>query len=465
MLSYKVLFGLGLLCAPALAQQVPNATRLDHVQTGVVSSNDGSFNYQGYLEVDGQPANGMYSFRFEAFNNPTGPDIASELSFVSPTIPVVDGLFMVNVQMGGTPADAREFWRTIGDQEMYFEIGVSEIEGGPYTTLGTRSPLGWSARAQYAGISESLRFPYSETYTNEFGDPATMLSLTSEFGGVVAEFSSLEVRDEPIVHIHGKNVFNSSFGFQSGALLVDSRDDEVGIRAEGSRYSVVGFFSEPSTLPGVSAAVLGSVSAFSSPDVIAVWAINSASGTSASLGTENYAGEFSGDVLVNGDIRVERRPERDFGVNQFAPIGPVAYGSISSSGTVTSGTANLTASWDLPNQRYVISVMNELFDFATTSVHVTVVDAAEPRVATFNTIGTNIIVKIWDINSGNIAVQDNFSIVIYKPNPTSFVQRGAPPGVDADKYYEQTGTSPVIASPPRAEPALQPQPNPIGSSN
>ncbi|HCT44303.1 MAG TPA: hypothetical protein DF699_03750, partial [Phycisphaerales bacterium] len=51
----------------ALAQHSPDATRAYQVQSGLMTENSGSFNYQGRLEVDGQPANGMYSFRFEAF--------------------------------------------------------------------------------------------------------------------------------------------------------------------------------------------------------------------------------------------------------------------------------------------------------------------------------------------------------------------------------------------------------------
>ena len=462
MFKSTVLFGLGvslgLFSTPASGQQGLDAIRLQHVQTGIVSSNDGSFNYQGYLEVDGQPANGMYSFRFEAFEDPTGPDIVSELFFFSPTIPVVDGLFMVNVQMGGTPSEARRYWRELGDREMYFEIGVGEVEGGPYTTLGTRAPLGWSARAQYSGISESLRFPYSDSYINEFGDPTTMLSLTNEFGGSVAHLRSNGVSDEPIVYIRGERVFSTAFSFQSGALLVDSRDDEVGIRGEGARYSVVGFFSDPPTLPGISAALLGNVGFGSTADVVAVWALNTPAGTSARLGTADYAGEFTGDVVISGNMRVEGEPVRDFGSNDLSPIGPLAYGFVTSSGGLSGATGNLSASWDAANSWYTISIDGESIVLGPYTAIVTVVDSTEPRLATTNTSGGNLVVKIWDLNSGNIAVQDNFQIVIYEADPNAFLLRGAPNGVDADKYYEQTGTAPIIGTTTQTKPVTTPEP-------
>ncbi len=450
----------GALCltlgSAAYAQQHTDIVPTYEVARGIATLNDGSFNYQGYLEVDGEPANGMYAFKFEAFNAPTGHDIASDLFFESSPVPVVNGLFVVDVVMGGTPGAALEFWRSVGNQDMYLEISVGQFEGGPYTTLGTRSKMGWSARAQYAGISEALRFPYTENYINIDGDPATMLSLTNEFGGSVAQLRSNGISDDPIVYIRGERVFNSSFNFQSGALLVDSRDDEVGIRGEGARFSVVGLFSDPPTLPGVSAAVLGNVGFSSSPDVVAVWANNSPAGTSARLGTADYAGDFSGAVVIDGNLRVEGEPVRDYGINELSPIGPIAYGFVNSSGNVSGATANLSSTWDATSSQYRLTVDGEAITLGPYTAVITVVDSNEPRLATTNTFAGQLIVKIWDLNSGNIAIQDNFQVVIYKPDPNAFVARGAPDGVDPDKYYEQTGTSPIIGTTTRPEPAPRP---------
>ncbi len=420
-------------------------------RAGVVVFNDGSFSYQGYMEEDGSPANGMYSFRFEAFNHPTGNDIASEMFFMSVPVPVVDGLFVVNVQMGGSLANAQQFWRTVGNQDMYLEIGVGEFEGGPYETLGTRVPMGWGARAQYSGFSEALIFPYVDSCSDPFGDPSTMISLTSEFGGTVAELRANGVSDEPTVHIRGENVYNSSFGFQSGALLVDSMEDEVAIRGEGSRFSIVGFFSDPPTLPGLSAAIVGSVGFSSSPDVIAVWGTNGPAGTSARLGTADYAGDFDGDVLARDDLRVQGEPTRDYASNSPSPIGPLAYGFVSNAGDVSSATANLSASWDAANLQYIIEVDGEAIAFNTHAVSIAVVDSFFPRVATYNASVDGLTVKIWDIAGGNVAIQDNFSIVIYDANPVVLNRIAVPDGVDPDKYAEQTGAR-LIQTRPRHEP-------------
>ncbi|MFG0246913.1 MAG: hypothetical protein ACF8MF_12770 [Phycisphaerales bacterium JB052] len=445
----------------AYAQHSPDASRVYEVQSGVITENSGSFNYQGRLEVDGQPANGMYSFRFDAYEEAVGPSIAHELYFESIPVAVVDGLFQVDVQMGGTASEARRFWREVGDQELYFEIGVGAFEGGPYTTLGSRTKLSWSARAQFAGIAESLRFPYSETYVNEQGDPATMLSLNSAFGGTVAEFSANAVTDEPTVYIHGERVFGSSFGFQSGALLVDSRDDEVAIRGEGSRFSVVGFFGDESTLTGVSAAVLGNVGFFSSPDVVAVWAVNSPAGTSARLGTENYAGDFTGDVIVNGNLRVEGEPVRDFGGNELSPIGPIAYASISTSGSVYSGTSNIASVVWNPTGWYEIEITGESVSFQTHIVSVNVIDSFQPRMTTTNFTGSGkLLVYIWDLDG--FAIQDNFHVVVYKADPNAFLRNPPPPGVDPELYYNQTGIRPVVGTTSTPAPAPTQNQHPVG---
>ncbi len=441
------------LSAPAVAQHAQDAERVFEVQSGLVTVNDGTFNYQGFLEVDGQAANGMYSFRFEAFDDPNGFDIAHELYFTSELVQVVDGLFDLDVQMGGTPSEARRFWREIGNQEMYFEIGVSEVEGGPYTTLGTLSKLGWSARAQYAGIAESLRFPYIETYTNPDGTPITMISLTSFFGGTVLEMNAVRDTEEPNLVLHGPSTYGIDFGTDNGAMRVDT-DEPVGITSFARDFAIAGFLFDETTSNG--AAVIAQVRSPAGPGNSALYAYNWHNNNDVFLATDDHAAVFGGDVFAEGNLRVSGEPVRDFAADAPSPIGPIAYGFVSSNGATSGATANMSSVWDAPNERYVISVDNENITLGPYTSVVTVVDSFEPRVATTNTVLGNLIVRIWDLNSGNIAVQDNFQVVIYKANPNAFLRSGAPGGVDADKYYEQTGSSPVLGG-VTTEPEPSPQ--------
>jgi len=439
-LTLIVVFAFGMIQGGALA--------------GPVVGNDGSFGYQGYLEFEGAPANGDFYFRFSMFDSAVGGSEVSPLYGLVGPVTATDGLFVCNIQLGGSQEDALGFWREFGDAVKYLNIEVGQIEG-LYTTLSNRVFIGSTPQALHSQFARALTFPYVDSYSEPFGDLSTMVSLTSEFGGTVAELRANGVSDEPTVYIRGERVFGSSFAFQSGALLVDSREDEVAIRGEGSRFSIVGFFSDPPTLSGVSAAVVGSVGFGSSADVVAVWGTNGPAGTSARLGTADYAGDFDGDVLVRDDMRVQGEATRDYANNSPSPIGPLAYGFVSTTGVVGSATANLSASWDAANSRYLIEVDGELLGFNSHVVSVTVVDSFEPRLATFDGSGSGMLsVKIWDINSGNVPVQDNFSIVIYDANPVVVNRIAAPDGVDPDKYTEATGAV-LVETRSRVEPVKE----------
>lgn len=442
------------LCATltpvAIAQtHAPERTSTLEITAGVLSQNDGTFNYQGVLTDNGEPANGMYAFFIEPYSAPDGFDIAHELLFFSDPVPVVDGLFSLDIQMGGTPSEARRFWREIGDEPIYLEIGVGLIKGGPYTTLGTRAKVGWGARAQYAGIAESLRFPYDDVYTNVDGDPVTMISLTNVFGGSIIRLTDGENTDAPILDIRGETRFGLEFGNQNGAIRIDAMSEQIGLVSAASQYSIVGV--KLNGAPAGGAGVLGQIN----PGVTgarAVMALNNTGGTFAYLATDDYAGDFSGDVRVDGQIT------RGFGSSTQSPAGPIAYASISSSGTVYSGTSNLSVVWNAASQWYEITVSGENITFPTHVASVSVIDAAEPRIATVNATGGDLIVKIWDLNSGNIAVQDNFHVVIHNPDPGAALLNAPPLGSD-EGSFERAGREPVVR---RSVPVERARPRGIG---
>lgn len=168
-------------------------------------------------------------------------------------------------------------------------------------------------------------------------------------------------------------------------------------------------------------------------------------------------------MIVRDQLWVRGVAECDFAINSPGPIGPLAYASVNAAGTVTSGTANISAIWNASSTRYDVTVADETINFATHSVTVTVVDLAEPRLATFNTLGGDVAVKIWDLNSGNVAVQDNFSIVIYDVNPVVLNRFSMPESVDEDKYVERAGES-IIQTMPRYTPVEERVVVPVGGA-
>ena len=423
-----------------------DATRDYEIRSGIVTTdNDGTFNYQGYLELDGAPANGTFFFRFEAFEDPTGPDILSELYFESLGVAVVDGLFDLDVQMGGTPVDARRFWREVGNKEMYLEIGVSAFNNGNYTTLGTRSKVGWSARAQYAGIAEGLTFPYTDIHVSFNGDPETMISLTNMFGGTILELIEGDNTNDPILDIKGETSFNLNFGTQNGALRVDAVSELIGILSFSNQYPIAGILASGVSSPG--AGILGQVNS-SVNGAAGVQALNNNGSTRADLATDLYAGDFSGDVLVDGDIK------RQYGGGP-ASATPIAYGYVTAFGSILSGSGNFSVTWDSINSRYLVDIDNENY-FVSDYTTIITPASSSPRLATTSSISGDLIVRIFDpLNSYNL-VQTNFQFVTYKDDPNITVINRNNTTMDDPEFYELHGLTPEYiriedAAPPKRE--------------
>lgn len=89
-----------------------------------------AWSYQGYLQDNSDPANGLFDFEFRLFDAPAG---GSQLgaTVALDDIAVIDGLFTVTLDFG-----------VIVDGTRYLEIGVRYgADSGPYTLLDPRQPL------------------------------------------------------------------------------------------------------------------------------------------------------------------------------------------------------------------------------------------------------------------------------------------------------------------------------------
>jgi hypothetical protein len=112
------------LCLTTLAHAAPVGTQ---------------FTYQGKLEDNGVPANGLYDFEFRLFDalvngNPVGP------VFVSNDIPVENGVFSVELNFGAFGSEAR--WLAIAVRP-----GASV---GAYESLSPRQAITAAPVAQFA---------------------------------------------------------------------------------------------------------------------------------------------------------------------------------------------------------------------------------------------------------------------------------------------------------------------------
>ena len=247
----------------------------------------------------------------------------------------------------------------------------------------------------------------------------------------------------PALLVEGDNPY--AHGFFDHTSLFNDADTHLGIVSLASGHSLAGVIKSPTGL----SAVLGEVNLPSTSSTSAVRAIGLS--TNAYLARGNHAGLFSGDLHVNNG-----QVTKDY--NSFpSPMAPAAYGFVNSNGTIGSGTANMSVVWNGALSQYEVSINDQILNFNTHTTIVTVVDSAEPHVATTNTSGGNILVKIWDINSGNVAIQDNFQIVVFNANPNAALRISpVPAGMDPEQYYQQTGTTaPQV---PYAAPVEMPEP-------
>jgi len=301
------------LAQPILASDEP-PTR------GVSQLNDGSFNYQGYLEEGGASANGVYFFEVHLLDS-NGDEIDARFDQPGP-ITVTDGLFDMDIQMGGTPADAEFFWRNFGHLAKKLQIMVVAVEGGPYTPLSPDVDLGSSPHALWSRYACALQFPYTETYGNNFGDPHTMLSLTHQFGGAVLEVVAGQSQNDAIISVQSSTPSGQLFANQTGGIHIDAEGRRIGLLSISDEFAVAGLLVSDTGIQN--SAIIGQVS-FGVPNANAVFAFNGDAGTSAMLGTPDYAGDFSGDVLARDNLRVQGEPTRDYASNSPSPIGPLAY--------------------------------------------------------------------------------------------------------------------------------------------
>jgi hypothetical protein len=93
------------------------------------------FTYQGSLSDGGAPANGIFDFQFKLFDTATvgaGTQLGAQLAL--PSVPVVTGIFTVQLDFGVCPA-------CFNGADRFLEISVRPQGGSTFTTLDPRQPI------------------------------------------------------------------------------------------------------------------------------------------------------------------------------------------------------------------------------------------------------------------------------------------------------------------------------------
>ncbi len=191
-----------------------------------------SFTYQGTLNDNGAPANGLYDITFITYDSPVGAGAILGGATTITNVEVVDGLFSVEIDFGvsGDVFDS--------NQARYLELRVSEA-GQPGTTiLEPRIKLTPATLANYAlrsGFAESSATTLNDAYRNDntilFQDTFGPLNLIA----TPAESPVINMRTnlgQDRLSLGFRDFSGESFlflyGYQDSRIFTAERDVSVG---------------------------------------------------------------------------------------------------------------------------------------------------------------------------------------------------------------------------------------------
>jgi hypothetical protein len=152
--------------------------QLAHFQCSTAQAQGTTFTYQGRLNANGAPANGVYDFSFGLFSTSSGGTLIGSADSV-PGVSVTNGLFTVALDFGANfPGAAR-----------WLEISVRTNGGAVFTTLVPRQPLTPTPYAITAGSLVGGGLP--AVYTNVVSFNNTNNNFNGSFTGTGSGLTGL----------------------------------------------------------------------------------------------------------------------------------------------------------------------------------------------------------------------------------------------------------------------------------
>jgi len=142
-------------------------------------------------------------------------------------------------------------------------------------------------------------------------------------------------------------------------------------------------------------------------------ATNSAGTAIRAIGGNGICFDGEGDLRITGEFT----KNYGNGSPSFHRTGPVAYATINQDGTVAAGTPNVSCVWNLPNQRYEITLTGESYSttgYVTTVTPVAIAPAETLFANTSSGLG-QLRVRILSTTTGTVGQQKPFHFVVYKP--------------------------------------------------
>jgi len=213
---HRLLIGLALLAA--LSQSLSAVRAQTYSQNSIVGT---AFTYQGRLQNNGSPANGLYDFKFNIIDAPSGGTILAP-TIITNAIAVSNGLFAVTMDFGQGIFIGPARW---------LEITVSSNSVNNFFTLGPRQQILPTPYAIFAGIANNVSGTVSATQVSgslaQSQLPATVVTngpngvnLSGNLNLPAQTDSSGIIYAGGQALLHGDSLFNFFAGPNAGNLTM-----------------------------------------------------------------------------------------------------------------------------------------------------------------------------------------------------------------------------------------------------
>ncbi len=148
----------------------------------------------------------------------------------------------------------------------------------------------------------------------------------------------------------------------------------------------------------------------SGKDLLELIVPSTASNTSQFIEFQNGSSIVAA-INADGSAEFQQLEFGDNTVQTTAAIGPIAFGSISSSAAISSGSGGYTVVYDNTSNRYEITITGETYHFTN---YTSLVTPASSTVSSFRTSSVSGKLLVYLYNSTGTPIQGNFHFIVYK---------------------------------------------------
>ncbi len=365
--------------------------------------------FQGKLVEGGAPVDGTRNIVFRIYDTDAGGVHLWEESHLG--VSVVGGLF--NVELGGSVNFAGA---GVSFDEQYW-IGIS-VGGGAEITPRYKLTSSSYSMAPWTIDADNI---YRETGNVGIGtnSPVYKLHVSAEGGGTaVYGFTDALFIDN--FGIIGAQDVSTCWGGLGGYTVEGNDVGVYGVQGTGdyAGYFDGGVFVDGQITisggsPGAGKVLTSNASGLATwqtPAGGSNWTLSSGNvyrtTGNVGIGTSSPTNKLHvvGNTLIDGTLKTG---------NHTSSAVPVAYGSIASDGSISSGTSNvLSCVWSGTYERYEITIDGESY-YGPTYPTVVTTTGSSPAIARTGSVSSKLLVFIYNLSGDQI--QTAFSFVIYKP--------------------------------------------------